>query len=46
MADRRRAATRPRLAERRAYVDATRFDAVVGDFYDDTPVEAASNSVP
>ena len=28
----------PRLAERRAYVDAARCDAVVGDFYDDTPV--------
>ena len=34
-----------RLAERRAYVDADRWDAVVGDFYDDTPLQPASNSV-
>ena len=35
-----------RLAERRGYVDAARFDAVVGDFYDDTPVEDAAAAVP
>ncbi|MBS2940353.1 ABC transporter permease [Nocardioides sp. J2M5] len=35
-----------RLAERRAYVDADRWDAVVGDFYDGTPAEAASDAVP
>ncbi|KRF34622.1 hypothetical protein [Nocardioides sp. Soil805] len=35
-----------RLAERRAYVDATRFAAVVGDFYDGTPVEDAARAVP
>ncbi len=34
-----------RLAERRAYVDADRWDAVVGDFYDGTPVRAASDAV-
>ena len=34
-----------RLAERRAYVDAARWDAVVGDFYDGTPVQAASDAV-
>ncbi len=34
-----------RLGERRAYVDAGRWDAVVGDFYDGTPAQAASNSV-
>ena len=37
----RRRAQRARLAERRAYVDAARFDAVAGDFYADTPVRAA-----
>lgn len=35
-----------RLAERRAYVDAARFEAVVGDFYDGTPVEGAAAAVP
>lgn len=35
-----------RLAERRAYVDASRFAAVVGDFYDGTPVEDAARAVP
>ena len=34
-----------RLAERRAYVDAGRWDAVVGDFYDGTPARAASDAV-
>lgn len=34
-----------RLTERRAYVDAGRWDAVVGDFYDGTPVRAASDAV-
>jgi hypothetical protein len=34
-----------RLAERRAYVDAGRWDAVVGDYYDDTPARAASDAV-
>ena len=34
-----------RLAERRAYVDADRWDAVVGDFYDDTLLQPASGSV-
>lgn len=34
-----------RLAERRAYVDAARWVAVVGDFYDDTPARAASDAV-
>lgn len=34
-----------RLAERRAYVDAARWDAVVGDFYDATPARAASAAV-
>ena len=34
-----------RLAERRAYVDAGRWDAVVGDFYDATPTRAASHAV-
>lgn len=34
-----------RLPERRAYVDAARWDAVVGDFYDDTPARAASDAV-
>ncbi len=34
-----------RLAERRAYVDADRWDAVVGDFYDGTPARAASDAV-
>jgi hypothetical protein len=34
-----------RLAERRAYVDAARWDAVVGDFYDGTPARAASDAV-
>ncbi len=34
-----------RLAERRAYVDAARWDAVVGDFYDGTPAQAAAGSV-
>ncbi|MCY7400445.1 MAG: hypothetical protein LH477_05710 [Nocardioides sp.] len=34
-----------RLGERRAYVDATRWDAVVGDFYDGTAAQAASNAV-
>ena len=35
-----------RLAERRAYVDAGRFAAVVGDFYDGTPVADAARAVP
>ncbi|NYE36438.1 cytochrome bd-type quinol oxidase subunit 2 [Nocardioides cavernae] len=35
-----------RLAERRAYVDAARWAAVVGDFYDGTPARAASDAVP
>lgn len=35
-----------RLAERRAYVDASRFAAVVGDFYDGTPVADAARAVP
>ncbi len=34
-----------RLAERRAYVDAGRWDAVVGGFYDGTPERAASDAV-
>lgn len=34
-----------RLPERRAYVDARRWDAVVNDFYDDTPAQAASAAV-
>ncbi|WP_210649649.1 hypothetical protein [Nocardioides sp. SYSU D00065] len=34
-----------RLGERRAYVDARRWDAVVGDLYDDTPAGAASEAV-
>ncbi len=34
-----------RLPERRAYVDADRWDAVVGDFYDDTPARAASDAI-
>ncbi|WP_374456948.1 ABC transporter permease [Nocardioides sp.] len=34
-----------RLAERRAYVDADRWDSVVGGFYDDTPARAASDAV-
>ncbi|MFC7358689.1 ABC transporter permease [Nocardioides astragali] len=34
-----------RLAERRAYVDAARWDAVVGDFYDGTPARAASDAI-
>ena len=34
-----------RLPERRAYVDAPRWDAVVGDFYDDTPARAASAAI-
>lgn len=34
-----------RLPERRAYVDAGRWDAVVGDFYDDSPARAASDAV-
>ncbi|WP_157829553.1 hypothetical protein [Nocardioides alpinus] len=34
-----------RLPERRAYVDAGRWDAVVGDFYDGTPARAASDAV-
>lgn len=35
-----------RLAERRAYVDATRFEAVAGDFYADTPAAEAAGGVP
>ncbi|GAA5105959.1 hypothetical protein GCM10023339_02390 [Alloalcanivorax gelatiniphagus] len=35
-----------RLPERRAYVDASRWDAVVGDHYDGTPARAASDAVP
>ncbi|EON22505.1 peptide ABC superfamily ATP binding cassette [Nocardioides sp. CF8] len=31
-----------RLGERRAYVDAARFESVAGDFYDDTPAAAAA----
>ena len=34
-----------RLGERRAYVDAARWDAVVGDFYDGTPARAASDAI-
>ncbi|MBL0746742.1 FtsX-like permease family protein [Nocardioides baculatus] len=34
-----------RLAERRAYVDSGRWDAVVGGFYDGTPARAASDAV-
>ena len=34
-----------RLGERRAYVDARRWDAVVGDFYDGTPARAASDAI-
>ncbi|NPD04368.1 ABC transporter permease [Nocardioides sp. zg-1308] len=34
-----------RLGERRAYVDAGRWDAVVGDFYDGSPARAASDAV-
>ncbi len=34
-----------RLPERRAYVDANRWDAVVGDFYDGTPARAASDAI-
>ncbi|MCW2737871.1 hypothetical protein [Nocardioides sp.] len=34
-----------RLPERRAYVDADRWDAVVGSFYDDTPARAASDAI-
>ncbi len=34
-----------RLPERRAYVDARRWAAVVGDFYDDTPARAASDAI-
>ncbi len=34
-----------RLAERRAYVDADRWDAVVGDYYDGTDARAASDAV-
>ncbi|SEC09265.1 hypothetical protein SAMN04489844_1662 [Nocardioides exalbidus] len=34
-----------RLAERRAYVDAGRWDAVVGDFYDGTPARAGSDAI-
>ncbi|WP_231250449.1 hypothetical protein [Nocardioides furvisabuli] len=34
-----------RLGERRAYVDAGRWDAVVADFYDGTPAAAASDAV-
>lgn len=34
-----------RLGERRAYVDAGRWDAVVGDFYDGTPAQAGSDAV-
>ena len=35
-----------RLAERRAYVDAARFEAVAGDFYADTPAAEAATKVP
>lgn len=35
-----------RLPERRAYVDASRFAAVVGDFYDGTPVAEGARAVP
>lgn len=35
-----------RLAERRAYVDAARFEAVAGDFYADTPAAEAAMKVP
>lgn len=35
-----------RLAERRAYVDASRFAAVVGDFYAGTPAADAAEAVP
>lgn len=35
-----------RLPERRAYVDADRWESVVGDVYDDTTARAASRAVP
>lgn len=35
----------PRLAERRAYVDADRWEGVVGDYYDGTPAGAASDAI-
>jgi hypothetical protein len=35
-----------RLGERRAYVDAARFDSVAGDFYSGTPAEEAARAVP
>lgn len=35
-----------RLAERRAYVDAARFEAVAGDFYADTAADEAATKVP
>jgi hypothetical protein len=35
-----------RIAERRAYVDAARWESVVRDAYDDTPAAAASRAVP
>lgn len=35
-----------RLGERRAYVDAARFAAVAGDFYDDTRAAEAARRVP
>lgn len=35
-----------RLAERRGYLDASRFEAVAGDFYDGTPTQAAAAAVP
>ena len=35
-----------RLAERRGYLDASRFEAVAGDFYAGTPAQAAAAAVP
>ena len=34
-----------RIGERRAYVDASRWDGVVGDLYDGTPARAASDAI-
>lgn len=39
-------ANETRLGERRAYVDASRFAAVAGDFYDDTRAADAASRVP
>ncbi|HXH80705.1 FtsX-like permease family protein [Nocardioides sp.] len=35
-----------RLGERRAYVDAARFESVAGEFYADTPAAAGARAVP